>query len=141
MKRLLGLLFILSCFAGCKKSGDDKNKLAVLTAQSWKPSLFDNNTTTNPPGTHIYQAYLNCEQDDTYHFATNGKLNIDRGAMLCNQSNGIEEGDYSIDINHKKIIINGYSFTLAELSSSQLKFYAPIPLVTGYEYLIFIFKH
>lgn len=133
------------CLFSCKKdekASTNTDQLTLLTSKSWKPSLTDKNSSTNPAGKNIYHATMDCEKDDRYLFSKSNKLTISKGAQQCN-SNEEDSAltNYSVDFNAKKISVQGTNYTLAEVSATQLKYYAVTPSVSGYENIIFLFGH
>ncbi len=141
MKRKF-LPFILIAVLGltnCKK--DKSTSTEILVSKTWKKALNDKNTATNPTGTVIYSSFQNCEVDDTFNFGTDGKLLVNNGSVKCdqNETQNVTQ-TYSINRSTKELIINGVKYTLAEESSNQIKYYATLPPVTGYQYLVFLLE-
>lgn len=134
-------ILIILAFASCKKTNTTTDQSYLLTHKSWKPALTDKNTSTNPEGTaNVYHATLNCERDDSYSFED--KLTINRGDDKCNSSEiSPDVSDYTVDFTARKIAIKGITYDLAEVSATQLKYYAPVPTATGYNYIIYLFEH
>ncbi len=146
MRILLTILALSAiCLFSCKK--DDKNDtttdpLTLLTSKSWKPAMTDKNSSTNPEGKNIYSGPLDCEKDDSYLFSKGNKLTINKGQLQCSPNEvNTTTNDYSIDIDAKKITIDGVVYNLAEISPTQLKYYAVTGPFSGSNNMIFIFEH
>ncbi|WP_304068436.1 hypothetical protein [Pedobacter glucosidilyticus] len=135
-KNILLLIFFLS-FLSCKKN---ENSTVNITSKVWKPSLTDANTASNPSANVQYHPFLNCEQDDTYQFGTNGKLTINHGAIKCEGEEAIKIVDYSYNRETKELIIDNIKFKVAEESKIQLKYYLVLPEISGYSYIVFMFN-
>jgi len=143
MKKLKFLLlsFIFIAAISCKK---DKTTIDIITSKSWKPSLTDKNPAVNPgiPGVNLtYYAVQECDKDDTYTFAKNGKLTINHGGNKCGENQPATTVlDYSYDKANKELIIDGQKFTVTSEETEQLKYYAPLPHTTGYGYVVYLFE-
>lgn len=134
MKTYLPLFaFVLLLLSACSKNDDSSantttpqpSKKELLTANSWKykswtvtPGLQDSlgNTFTD------YYAYLpQCEKDDIITFATNGGVTIDEGASKCDANDPQEQiGTWSFLNNETKLNMNGYTYSIATLTSTEL---------------------
>lgn len=126
-------------FSNCKK--DSESSSNVLTLKTWQRGLNDKNPSTNPAGTVLYYPVQNCEKDDTFKFGTDGNLILNRNAAKCDQSESqIETKAYTLNRTTKEFVIDGTKFTLAEESNSQIKYYAPIPTPTGFQYLVYLLQ-
>jgi hypothetical protein len=132
-------LFTLFTFSGCKK--DNKNSTDIFTSKTWKRGLTDKNPSTNPPGKVLYNPVQNCEKDDTFKFATDGSFIVNRNAEKCDPDELQNETDtYTLNTTTKEFVINGVSYTLAEESANQIKYYVAIPSQTGYNYMVFLLQ-
>lgn len=136
---LIVVLFSLTLLH-CKK--DDKTSpTSILTSKVWHRGFTDLNPATNPPGNAIYHAVKDCERDDTFTFGVDGKLTLDRGDDACDPGEAqVERELYTIDRPAKELVIAGTTYTLAEESSEQIKYYANIPSGTGFESLVFLLQ-
>jgi hypothetical protein len=143
-KLILSILIATACLNSCKEEeviplGEDK--LNLLTSKIWKPSMTNKNSKTNPLGDFMYHATLSCELDDSYQFDTRNKLTIVKGQDQCNVNEASSETtDYSITADAKQLTINGKVYMIAEISATQLKFYAVLPPFSGGN-LIYLFEH
>jgi hypothetical protein len=119
----------LIAFSNCKK---EENVSDILTSKTWKRGSVDLNPSTNPVGEHQYHPILNCHTDDRYTFRKDGNLVIERGTNKCDP-NEIQTKTilYSIDRETNKLIIDSTSYTLAEESDNQIKYYKPVPSGTS----------
>jgi len=136
---LLFMLFI-TLFSSCKKE-DENEPTNLLTAKTWTPGLIDKNTSTNPSGRIIYNAVLNCQKDDSYRFSSNGTLTINQGTEKCNNNESVAKTvSYTYNQDTKELIIDGIRYTLAEESTSQIKYYTLINPSTGYDYMVFLLE-
>lgn len=142
MHKLLIVSFMLFIvlLSSCKK--DNEHEPAnILLSKTWKYGMVDKNQSSNPPGRVLYYAVLNCEKDDTCQFSSNGTLKISRGADKCESSEAISETvSYAYDKSSKELTIDGTKYKLAEESGSQIKYYAPLPYSTNYEYMVFLLQ-
>lgn len=139
-KILSFLVLFTFVFLSCKKNED--NASVSLTSKTWKRTLVDKNTATNPSGSVMYYARQDCEKDDTFKFGEDAKLIINKGSSKCDASEAqtVTE-NYSFNATTKELVINGDKFTLAEISKTQLKYYTPLPPVSGNaQYLLYIFE-
>lgn len=106
--------------------------------------MTDKNRTTNPQGSGVsnfFYPFKNCETDDIYSFNNMNKLTIHKGDQQCSTGEmSPETGDYSVDLTNKKITIKGIVYQLAEISGTQLKYYAYIPSASSFSHLIFLFE-
>jgi hypothetical protein len=142
---LLGF-FLSICLCSC--GGKDKNlaNANILTSKSWKRGLVDKNPSTNPNldyGSNpvLYSAIPTCQQDDILHFSSNSTLTIDNGANKCSSNEqATETVNYSYNETNKEVTIDGVKYQVAEMSSSQIKYYAPLPPPTSYSYIIFLLQ-
>ena len=140
-KYLSLLIVLLFAFSSCKK--DNKQPANILTSKTWKMGLVDENPATNPPGNILYYPVQDCDKDDTFKFTPDGNLIIDRGTDKCSLDELLTETQtYTLNRSTKELVINGVKFTLAEESTSQIKYYAqiPTPFSTNYQYLIFLLQ-
>jgi hypothetical protein len=71
------------------------------------------------------------------------QLNINRGTTKCEDDEASAENfDYHIDFANKKITIDGFTYELAEISETQLKYYHILPAATGYNHaIIYMLEH
>ena len=140
----MSLIIATTCLNSCKDEevipiGEDK--LNLLISKSWKPSMTDKNSKTNPPGSFIYHATLSCELDDTYQFDARNKLTIVKGQEPCNANETNQETtEYSVSADEKQLIINGKVYIIAEISATQLKYYAVLAAVAGGN-KVYLFEH
>lgn len=134
----LALAFAILLFVSCKK---DTVNLDILTSKTWRPTLVDKNTSSNPQGNNLYYALLNCEKDDIYKFQPDGKLVVNHGSNECNDAETtIETLNYSYNRTTKELMINGVKYIVAEETSSQLKYYTATSSMTTSNNLIFLFE-
>lgn len=144
-KLILSLLIAAACLNSCKDEevipvGEDK--LNLLITKSWKPSLTDKNSKTNPPGSSLYHPTLSCELDDRYQFDAKDKLTIVKGPDQCNGNEANPETtEYSISADAKQLTINGQVYMIAEISATQLKYYAVLSPFSPAGNLIYLFEH
>ena len=136
---LIATLLFTIAFLSCSKDKDDQ--INTLTSKTWKRGKTDLNPTTNPQGPILYYAVLNCEADDTFKFNGDGSLTINRNNDKCNQDELQNENQsYSLNRPGKELIVNGTTYTLAEESNNQIKYYAVIPTTSGFQSLIFLLQ-
>jgi hypothetical protein len=135
----LGALFL----SACKKAKTDTTTADLLTAKTWKYATVDNNVASNPKsGTLLYAPIAACLADNVYTFGSDGKLIINNGSNHCDAGEGaVTSYSYSIDKTNNTIIINGTLFTIAEITETQLKYYAVVPGTSGVQNLVYIFQH
>ena len=135
---LIVTLFVFGA-SSCKKQTADSQE--TLTSKSWKRALNDLNPSTNPQGPVLYYAVRNCEKDDTFTFGSSGKLVIDRSNDKCDPNESqTENQSYTLNRQTKALVINGTTFTLAEESNTQIKYYAVVPMPGGFQYLVFLLQ-
>ncbi|KHJ37477.1 hypothetical protein PBAC_23210 [Pedobacter glucosidilyticus] len=131
----LTLLTLLAC------NKDEDSSSTTITSKIWKRALIDKNPSTNPQGAMSYYAVLDCEKDDTFKFESNGNLVINRGANKCETSEDSNNTQtYTLNRANKELLINGARFTLAEESSEQIKYYATLPMASGFSQVIFLLQ-
>ena len=140
------IFFTLFVLSSCKKSMDADNSVVnftLLTTKPWKAVLTDNNTATNPKGgTILYYPYRDCDLDDSGTFFDNGTLTISTGPNRCyTPEPPTINHKYSIDKVNNTITIDNAIYTLAEISETQLKYYAITTTASGTQYVIYINQH
>lgn len=136
---LVSTVFVFFLLTGCKKKDTPVN---FLTTNTWKWSLTDQNPSTNPTGgTLMLHAVQQCELDDTFNFGTNGDLTINRGANKCDPNEAATDVvAYTIDRVNHVLTIDGTTFTLAEESPTQIKYYAALPGNSAGNYMVFLLE-
>ncbi len=133
-------MVIVALFSSCKKESDNGPE-EILTSKSWTRTIIDKNTATNPSGRVMYNAVLDCELDDTYRFSSNNILTIEQGIDKCDSNEPASRSvSYAYDRESKTLSIDGTSYTLAEKSANQIKYYAPLPAVSGYDFMVFLLE-
>jgi hypothetical protein len=138
-KLLLTAVLFTIAFSNCSKEKEKKTN--TLTSKTWKRAWTDMNPTTNPQEPFLYYAVQNCEKDDTFTFNGDGSLIIDRNDVRCDQNElRVENQSYSINRQTKELVIGGTTYTLAEESNKQIKYYTVIPTPSGFQYLIFLLQ-
>lgn len=72
---------------------------------------------------------------------SDGKLLISSGKEKC-EINQPETSTVAYDLNREAmtLTINGVGYQLAELSSEQIKYIAPLPSGSGYDFIIFLLQ-
>jgi hypothetical protein len=132
------ILFVL-IFSNCDKN-NVKNENILLT-KTWKRSLIDKNPNSNPSGKILYYAVLDCEKDDTFKFNSDSTLTIEKGLNKCDStelSSVIVK--YSYNNLKNELIIDGIKYTVTEESNGQIKYFLPLPITTGYNYVAYILE-
>lgn len=77
--------------------------------------------------------------DDSYNFRADGTFGIDRGTEKCESAEvKLETGSYSRAA--KNVTIKGVTYTLAEASESQVKYYIAIASNTGYDHAVILLQ-
>lgn len=140
MKRFyLLIISILPLFIHCDK--EDGKGTDILLNKTWKVGFMDKNPQSNPQGKILYHAWQECEKDDVYTFYTDKEqLVIENGDNKCLSSEPSEETlSFSIDKDKKVLTIGNETFTIADFSESQIKYYAPIPVATDY-YIVYLLQ-
>jgi hypothetical protein len=138
-KLFVTLALSLLAFSSCKKSVE--NPIDILTSKTWKKGIIDKNPSTNPSGTVLYSAVRDCENDDTFQFGSDGNLIVNRGADKCDPNELVTVSEpYTLNRKENELIIKGVRFTLAEESSTQIKYYAQPGPGSGYQYVIFLLQ-
>lgn len=137
--KLIAALFIL-ILAGCNKKKD--TPADPLTTNTWMWSTIDLNPSTNPTGGNILVKSVSaCMSDDTMTFGTNDFITQNNGTSHCDPNESATETiPYSIDEVNHVLVVDGFTYTLAEKSSNQIKFYSNLPENSGYKYLVFLLK-
>jgi hypothetical protein len=103
--------------------------------------MTDKNPSTNPSGRILYYAVQNCEKDDTFKFDLNKELKINLGSTKCETNEpATKTVSYSYNESNKQLVIDGYGYTVAEESKSQIKYYAPLASSLGYDYIVFLLE-
>lgn len=137
-KEILFVTLFAALFSSCQKN-DDVEPTSFIQSKEWKPGLIDKKPSTNPSGRILYSAVQNCQKDDSYRFNTDNTLTINQGKEKCSTNEAaIKNVSYSYNSNNKELIIDGRKYTLAEESTVQLKYFAPLPSNTGYDYIVFL---
>lgn len=140
IKHLIIIALSLLASLSCKKESESSPSNA-LTSKFWKRALNDNNPLTNPSGAAIYYSVQNCEKDDSFRFGLDGNVALNRNIEKCDPNELQSETlTYTLNRTTKELDINGTKFTLAEESTSQIKYYATIPSNTGFQNLIFLLQ-
>ena len=129
----------LITFFACNK--DENSSNTIITSKTWKRALIDKNPSTNPQGVISYYAVLDCEKDDTFKFESSDNLVINRGTNKCetNESQNSTQ-TYTLNRANKELVINGTRFTLVEESSEQIKYYATLPMASGFSQVIYLLQ-
>ncbi|WP_158828537.1 hypothetical protein [Mucilaginibacter lacusdianchii] len=149
-KFYLTVLLFSSFIFSCKKdnnseSGEDvaKRYLQLLSNKPWKRSVTDKNAATNPKDKELlFNAVNECELDNRYNFNNNGySLIIDNGMSSCSNETQLQGVNYSADFAKQEIVINGQKFILAELSETQLKYYAVVSRSSGFVNMVYLYEH
>jgi hypothetical protein len=135
---LFHLILFLALLSSCKEK-DENEPANFLLAKDWKRGLVDKNTSTNPPGRIVYYAVLNCQKEDTFRFGSDGTLTINQGTDKCDNNESVYK-TVAYTKNNKDLILDGVKFTLAEESKTQIKYYAPLPPATGYDYMVYLLE-
>ncbi len=137
-KVILCVTLFGALFSSCQKD-DNGEPTNFIQSKEWKPGLVDKKPSTNPSGRILYNAVQNCQKDDTYRFNANNTLTINQGKEKCSTNEEvIKNVSYSYNSINKELIIDGSKYKLAEESNVQLKYYAPLPSNTGYDYIVFL---
>ncbi len=140
MKKLtkISLLLVFTFVLSCSEDDNNVKNTSILTSKVWKRGMKDLNPSTNPPGNIIYYAVKNCEQDDTFKFDSNS-LTINDNQNKCGEEE-IKSVPYKIDRKKKEITINNQIYKIAEETKNQIKYYAPVPHSSGYDFEIFLLQ-
>ena len=137
--QLLITVLVTIALSSCTRENDDQKN--ILMSKTWKRAKADLNPATNPRGPILYYAVQNCETDDTFIFNEDGTLTINRNNDKCSQNEVQNESQsYSLNRQSKVLIIDGTTYTLAEESNQQIKYYAVVPATNGFQYLIFLLQ-
>lgn len=141
MKRQLipFLILFVFIFTSCDKSiVKDEN---IFMTKTWKRGIIDKNPNSNPPGKIGYYAVLECEKDDTLKFNTVSTLTIEKGQNKCNSTESSTEIiQYTYDNLKNELIMDGVKYIVTEESNGQIKYLAPTPSLTGYDYVAYILE-
>ena len=141
MKTKLVLITALLLFAFSNCSKDEKQPGDPVTSKTWKRGLSDLNPATNPQAPVLYYAVQNCEKDDTFTFGSNGLLVVDKNAEKCNQDEPrTETQSYSLNRPTMQLVIGSTTYTLAEATDKQIKYYAVVPTPSGFQHLVFLLQ-
>jgi len=139
INQLLILTVLAFLSLQCKKEGVEPKD--ILVSKEWKKTVADKNLYSNPSGKILYASVLNCQKDDTYRFNENGKLTLKKGSSQCEMIEAASEDlPYSYNKASKELIISGIKYTLAEATSVQIKYYAPLPADSGSDYIVFLLE-
>ena len=130
----MGICLLVNC------TKDEKVETnAFLLIKTWKRATSDKNVGSNPTGRILYQTIAPCDADDLYNFKSDGILEIDKGIEKCEVSEPkIEKGTYHTAA--KTITIKGVTYTLAEASEKQVKYYVAISANTGYDNVVILLQ-
>ena len=118
------ILFAFAAIAllnSCKKDDATPDNTALITTGKWKL------TAETTASVNSYGNYLACEKDDTYAFATDGKVTIDEGATKCSASDPqTTTGSWAFSGTEKKKVIltaGGIAVNcdITELTTTSLK--------------------
>ena len=135
--QIILIAFTIFIFSGCSKNNE--NIADALTSKTWKKGLVDKNPSTNPKERTMYSPIYDCEKDDTYKFRSDEKLVLNKSTVKCDQNESqTETHNYTIDRANKRLIINGYPYSLAEESATQIKYYAAVPFSDGLVNVIYL---
>jgi len=135
-------LFVFAVFlllSACKKEKEDGN---VFTSKTWKRGEVDRDSTSNPDGRILYYDVSDCQNDDEFRFDAAGKLRINRGVKICtSDQQRYELMNYDYDAETKQLTMGGFTYTVAQVSGDQIKYYARLNFnATGYNYLVFLLQ-
>jgi hypothetical protein len=144
MKKILCLVAVLTIagYACTKEETIDNASTAAafLKSREWKATVIDKNPATSPAGKILYTPVPECGKDDRLKFNKDSVV-VNKGAVLCENSETNYEVTYSMDFNKRKITINGTEYMLGEVNDKQLKFFIRTPSELGYDYQVYLFEH
>jgi hypothetical protein len=140
IKFIIIIAIYLVAFSNCKK--DDEGSANTITSKTWKRGIVDLNPSTNPSGEVLYNAVRDCDQDDSFKFGTDGNLIINRNSVKCDDAELQSDTlTYTINRTTKELVIDGITYTLAEETSKQIKYYALVPSGGSFSgHLIFLLQ-
>ena len=134
------VLIVFTTFTACKKD-ENEEIIDIITSKTWKLGLTDLNTRTNPSGNNTYYAVLECEQDDTFTFKTDGTMVRTFGSKKCDGDTGTSKTiNYSYNKETKELTIDGIKYTVAEENRSQLKYTLTTPATSGVSNKIYLLQ-
>lgn len=137
--KILQLLILLMTVSFCLQCKKDNQETDALTTNKWKRGLTDKNISSNPPGRILYHTALNCQKDDELKFNPSGTLMINNGADKCDADEPEAESlTYSYNRASKEFVIDTERYTLAEETDNQIKYFAPLPSASGYDYVVYL---
>lgn len=147
LRYILSLFVLLLCFYSCGSKDKDILRSDILTSKTWKRGIMDKNLSTNPsiPSSYsqgiLYAPVSSCQKDDVFHFNPDGELIIDNGPDKCSaDEQATQTVNYSYDKINNDLTIGGIKYKVAEMSSTQIKYYVDMPYVTGYSYMVYLLQ-
>ncbi len=133
------LFLLVIFFFSCEK--ENKTELDILRSKAWKIGIIDKNVESNPRGKILYNSFFECEKDDSYVFLKNGLLKVDHGSERCSNDHAQgKEMEYSYDKNTNQLVIDGIKYQVLDMTETQVKYCAPLPPVTDYDWIIYILQ-
>jgi hypothetical protein len=137
---LFTALVLFTTFLGCKKD-ESEDMIDILTSKNWKFGLVDKNAATNPSGDNLYYAVLECEQDDTFTFRTDGTMLRAYGSKKCTGNDAVNKiVPYSFNKETRELSIDGVKYTVAEENKTQFKYFLVTPGTTGVNNTIYLLQ-
>ena len=138
------IFILLMCFYSCGSKDKNVSNENILTSKSWKRGMTDRNSSTNPTSNSqeiLYAAIPSCQQDDVLQFNSDGKLVINNGSDKCStDEQATQTVNYSYDKTNNELTIDGVKYKVAEMTSSQIKYYAELSSQTGYSYIVYLLQ-
>ena len=119
-KIILFAFAAIALLSSCKKD-DTTDNTTLITAGKWKL------TAETTAGTNSFTTKPACEKDNTFAFATDGKVAFDEGATKCDPLDPqISTGTWAFSGTDKKKVIlteSGFAITcdITELTATSLK--------------------
>jgi hypothetical protein len=120
-KIILFAFAAIALLSSCKKDDATPDNTALITTGKWKM------TAETTAGINTYATNLACEKDNTFAFATDGKVTFDEGATKCSAADPQSTtGTWAFSGTEKKKIIitdSGIAITcdISELTATSLK--------------------
>lgn len=137
---VVAALVFVAAFAGCRKE-ESEEMIDVITSKTWKFGLTDLNKQTNPSGNNAYYAVLECEQDDTFTFKTDGTVLRAYGAKKCTGNDAANQTfSYSYNKATKELVMDGVKYTVVEENKTQFKYVQTMPNVSGVSNQIYLLQ-
>lgn len=143
--KLTTVSLLVLAISACKKNKQNDSPELALENSTWLPSMTDVNPASTPNGNTLYYPWMQCNLNDSFTFR-NGKIVAGNNAS-CNTKNQMAYYNDSLYTYHpekKEIWLRYGQYThkllVLDFTKDHLKLAAVTSSLTGYNYIIYLYK-